>query len=200
MTPDELLRLHLPKDLSPETEDALFESLKGFPKLYYERFYSGKLQRSPDYLQGDGVGGLLLFNLPSTESRPGPGMILSNTCDISPENKRYFRASVCYAPIFNLEKYRGKLAAAHGQEAASSHVEAIRNQRITQLFFLPKGGALADDSFIHLDQIISLPVESLPNDPPKGRLFSLSQYGHYLFLLKLSIHFCRMNDRLDRGI
>ena len=30
------------------------------------------------------------------------------------------------------------------------------------------------------------------------RIFSLSQYGHYLFLFKLSFHFTRMQEGIDR--
>ena len=197
MKPDDI-RQFLPKHLSPETEESLFESLKGFPELYYDRFYSESIKKSADYLQGDGVNDLLLINLPNTATKQGPGMILSNSCDIDPTNKRFFGASVCYAPIFNLDKYHASIVALKGKPAADSHIEAIRDQRITQLFFLPQGSALKNDSFIHLDQIISLPLESLPPNPTKNRIYCLSQYGHYLLLLKLSIHFCRLNDKLDR--
>ena len=49
------------------------------------------------------------MNLPKSEIKPVPGIILSNTCDIDLQNERNFPSQIVYAPIFSLEKYRQTL-------------------------------------------------------------------------------------------
>lgn len=64
---------------------------------------------------------------------------------------------------------------------------------------LLKGGGLERDSIVFLDRVNNLPIDTLPhNEISEQRLFTLSDYGFYLFLFKLSIHFTRIRDAVSR--
>ncbi len=65
----------------------------------------------------------------------------------------------------------------------------IRKQYISHIFYLPKGGQLNNDSIIFFDRINNYPSDSIKGQElPKRRIFTLSDYGFYLFLFKLSVH------------
>lgn len=196
----EQLRLFLPKYLTPESEEALYESIRQFPGNINERLYSDFAQKDTTHVfQGDGLRDMLLVHLPDPKTLPGNAVVLSNTCDIAPENARLYPSAICYAPILRLDKFEAVLTKrGHSQTQISSQLEAIRAQRITSMFYLPKGASLEAESLVLLDRLISATVSAIPTDLAKCRIFSLSQFGHYLFLVKLSMHFSRLQERVER--
>jgi hypothetical protein len=199
----EEIKIYLPKYLSPESEENLFDQLKQFPENIDDRLYTNYVLDPQLIYQGDGIEGLLVVNLPDTQIRPARGMILSNTCDVDERNKRLFPSSLVYAPIFNLEKYqKGLLASEILKDAGQieDHIYAIKKQRITQIFYLPKGGALENESIVFLDRVNSCDNIFLSKVEIKDiRLFTLSNYGLYLFIFKLSVHFTRITEGIDRS-
>ena len=195
------IKIYLPKFLSAESEKELFAGLKDFPNNIDGRLYTSYLYDSEIIYQGDGLMDLLVVNLPSPEIRPVPSMILSNTCDIALENMRNFPSQVVYAPIFNLKKYHDKLylKSRNSKKQIDSHIDSIKHQRITQIFFLPKIEDKIDDSIVFFDRVCNFPNKLMErNNLKERRLFTLSDYGAYLFLLKLSIHFTRIKDNVER--
>lgn len=49
------------------------------------------------------------------------------------------------------------------------------------------------------DRAISLPLtEDIVKNMCGNKLFTLSNFGLYLFLFKLSVHFTRIQERIDR--
>ena len=199
----EEIKIYLPKYLSPESEENLFDQLKQFPENIDDRLYTNYVLDPQLIYQGDGIEGLLVVNLPDTQIRPARGMILSNTCDLDERNKRPFPSSLVYAPIFNLEKYQKELLASEILKDAGQiedHIYAIKKQRITQIFYLPKGGALENESIVFLDRVNSCDNIFLSKVEIKDiRLFTLSNYGLYLFIFKLSVHFTRITEGIDRS-
>ena len=198
----EEIKLYLPKYLSAESEQNLFKNLKDFPDNIDSRMYSSMLLDDQIIYQGDGLEGLLIINLPDSRIGKAKAMVLSNTCDIDINNVRFFSSSICYAPIFNLQKYVNKLMArkAAPAERISQFVQSLKQQRISQIFYLPEGGKLDSDSFIFFDKINSCDNSVIERrELSDRRLFSLSNYGLYLFLFKLSIHFSRIREGVDRG-
>jgi len=175
------IKIYLPKYLSPESEENLFDQLKQFPENMDDRLYTNYLLEPEVIYQGDGIKGLLVVNLPDTEIRLAPGMILSNTCDLDERNKRLFPSSLVYAPIFNLEKYEKELLASEilkEAEQIADHIYAIKKQRVTQIFYLPKGGTLENESIVFLDRLNSCDNSFLTKENIKDiRLFTLSNYG-----------------------
>jgi hypothetical protein len=205
MISTEEIQKYLPQYLSAPSTDQLFHDLKDFPNNLDKRLYSQSLLDTEIIYQGDGIAGMLVTSLPSKDIGEMPVMILSNTCDINPENKRYFSSRIVYAPIFQLEKYRSMLVREFVQtgkaeiDAINSHISNIRRQEITQIVYLPKNGKLKEDSIVFLDRLNNYPADLLDASQIKARkLFVLSNYGLYLFLIKLSIHFTRTQEKADR--
>jgi len=85
---------------------------------------------------------------------------------------------------------------------AAANVEnklaAIREQKVTSLFYLPPGGRLDGEYIAVLDDIHSLPYSAFATRGGREKLFTLSQVGFYLFLFKLSVHFCRFHENVPR--
>lgn len=199
------IKKYLPQYLSSTSQNELFKDLKEFPGNIDHRLFSPKLLEHDQIYQGDGIKGLMVSNFPSTETRDLPAIVFSNTCDVNPENNRFFSSRIVYSPMFKLDKYKHMLieefvdTSEHTLEAINNHIEAIKKQLITQIMFLPKGSKLQDDSIVFLDRVNNYPLgEMSVEDVKRKKLFVLSNYGLYIFLIKLSIHFTRIQENVDR--
>ena len=203
----EEIKKYLPQYLSTTLQDRLFDELKKFPQNIDQRIYSTYLAKNETIYQGDGIEGLMVVNLPDPTIKPASSMVLSNICDIYSFHVRYFPSRIVYAPIFNLEKYKRTITNEFEidpdvtLDKIEDHIKAIKRQFVTQIFYLPKGARLQQDSIVFLDRLNNCPVESLSAEKIKERkIFTLSDYGFYLFLIKLSIHFTRVREELERKI
>jgi hypothetical protein len=193
------LKIFLPKYLSGESEKELFDSLKDFPTNIDQRLYTNYLKSEPIIFQGDGLQNLLAINLPSTETKEVSGMVISNTCDIDLKNKRNFPSQIIYAPIIDIEKYSDSLKQRLPTEKVNGHLEAIRKQYITQIFYLPPFLNKLKESIVFLDRLHNIGNDYYDRSKlDTSRIFTLSDYGNYLFLFKLSLHFTRIQDRVER--
>jgi len=201
----EEIKKYLPQYLSSQEKHKLFEDLKKFPHNIDKKMYSESLLKKPLIYQGDGIDGLLVSNLPALENRFAPVCVLSNSCDIDEANKRFFRSRIVYCPIFKLSKYRAALikeyvdTGKHPVESIEDHIETIKKQFVTQIFYLPREGKLAEDSIVFLDRPINFPLENIDVEGiSEKKIFVLSNYGFYIFLIKLSIHFTRIQEGVNR--
>ncbi len=196
------INLYLPKYLSSESYTDLINCLKDFPDNIVNRIYI--YYNKEDFIyQGDGINNFIIVDVDDSfkiKSNKGKVIILSNTCDISLENKRYFPTKILYAPILSLSKYIKTLKNNNlNNEIIENHIKSIKSQHITQIFYLPKSGCLEDDGIVFLDRINNCSIKGVNKDfIKKERIFTLSNYGFYLFLFKLSIHFTRMMENIDR--
>lgn len=195
------LRIYLPKYLSSESEHELYSSLKDFPDNIDHRIYTNYLKDEPIIYQGDGINDLLAVNLPDVSIKQIPAMILSNTCDIDPTNKRNFPSQLVYAPIIGFNKYERVLKKDSNKSITQidEYLASIRKQFITQIFYFPRIEDVLDDSIVFLDRIFNIGNDFVKRESLKAsRIFTLSNYGNYLFLFKLSLHFTRIQDKVDR--
>jgi hypothetical protein len=193
------IKLYLPKYLSPETEQKLLEDLSEFPSNIDERMYTNL--ESEIIFQGDCIKNLLIISLPNTETMKTNSIIISNTCDIDVSNKRKFSSNIIYTPLIKLEKYKELLISynIYSETSIKNHIEDIKKQRITQIFYLPPSEKINEENIVFFDRVCSCDNRYLKrSNISEIRLFSLSQYGFYLFLFKLSIHFTRMYEGIDR--
>mgnify|MGYP006347031977 CR=1 FL=1 len=56
------------------------------------------------------------------------------------------------------------------------------------------------DGIIFFDRVISIPLSNQRTEEfVQNRIFTLSNFGFYLFLLKISYHFTRVKERIDRN-
>lgn len=150
-------------------------------------------------LQGDGWRGFQMFLFDSGERRSVRGVVLSNSCDVDPENPRDVPARLVFAPLVKLSAYEALLAKS-GIDAAKvgAKIAAIRAQKTTNIFFLPASGLLAEDHVVRLDEAHSMPVAAHMNCNEREKLFTLSNTGFYMLVFKLSVHFCRLQERVNR--
>ncbi|MFV8334109.1 hypothetical protein [Flavobacterium sp. GSP14] len=131
-------------------------------------------------------------------------IILSNTCDISNENSHTLnRKQSILAPIIDLNSFIEDLKNNDyfTDERLSSFLTELKLQRITNLFYISNNGG--EEYIALLDKIFWFPTDELNSyieDINENKLFSLTQFGYYLFLLKLSFHFCRFPEALDRAV
>ncbi len=191
----------LPQYLSDVSGTEIKEQLKKFPvDGTKETVYTTMLSDHSEIFQGDGLTNIPYYDSFSQETRPANVIILSNTCDISLENSRFDSINLCIAPLFNLEKYQNYLLTkGFSKQQIDTHIDHIKKQEITHVIYFPKNGKLTYDAIARLDKVCSIDRRKISSeDVKKNRLFTLSDYGFYLFLLKISIHFTRIRERIDR--
>lgn len=187
----------LPQYLSAESRKELFSELKKFPDNH--KIYTIYLDDDPDILQGDGLRDQLVVHLPEGEIVEGPVMVLTNTCDISQDNERAMPTRIAYCPIIKLSSYVGVLRSVGKSDSEiKDQTDAIRRQEFTTLFYLPANASLKEECIALLDRPVNCDMAYLEAPERRQKLFILSQYGWYLFLVKLSIHFTRLNENIDR--
>lgn len=199
---EDKIQRHLPLYLNPEERGALFDEIRNFPDNIDQRIYTnyqGKFDNN--ILQGDGIDGQSIIFLPDTEVKSGRVFIISNTCDIDLTNPRITTPRVLYCPIIKYSKYKRLIEESKfydKNQAINDHLDSVKKQRITNMFYLPKHGDL-EESIALLDAINNCSLaKSKFNDLLQNRVFTLGNYGFYLFLIKLSIHLNRIEEKLDR--
>jgi hypothetical protein len=191
----ESIREQIPYYLTQDQKDGLTKALRDFPAdtNYYLHAYENEL------LQGDGWTKLQVRSFDTGEKKSILGIILSNTCDVAPENKRDFPAKIAFAPIIPLSAYVTLLyRSGINQDQVQNKVSSIREQRVTNIFFLPAGSGLQEDHIALLDDLHTMPAKIFELETEKSKSFTLSLIGFYLFVLKLSVHFCRFHDKVPR--
>jgi hypothetical protein len=202
-SPFEDFKNYIPKYLNTTAQQKLFDELKQFPHNIDGRIYSQALLAEQNVFQGDGLNGLWVTNLPDPRIDKARVMVLSNTCDISPQNRRFLPPNIFYCPVVSLAKYHGLLKGnltGFSDAQIDSHINSIRAQEVSSLFFLPSNAKLGEDCIALLDRINNCDSRACDiADLLNNRLFTLSNYGFYLFLYKLSVHFSRLRESLDRN-
>lgn len=198
LNPEDLQR-GIPAYLSSADKEALTRALADFPQVKGVRPYFFKTN-DPDPLQGDLWRGLEIVRFEDGARKRVLGMIVSNSCDISPDNVRHYPQKLTYATLISLEKYRQALLKSSLEpEKVEKHINQVRVQGVTSLFYLPPNEELKEDHIAVLHDLHSIPLKVFIEDADRSRIAALSQLGFYLFLFKLSIHFCRFLEGVDRG-
>ena len=151
-------------------------------------------------LQGDGWTRLQRFSVKEKMHVSVRGLVLSNSCDISPENQHDFPRRIMFSPIIRMSKFRKRLSrASFSNDQIDEKIKAIRSQKRSNALYLPEHSSLGDECVVFLDDIHSMPVERHREVPEKEKLFTLSMVGFYILVFKLSIHFCRLREGVERN-
>ena len=105
-----------------------------------------------------------------------------------------------FAPLVKLSAYEALLRGS-GIDAArvDEKVTSIKAQKTTNIFCLPAGGPLEEDYVVRLDDAHSMPVAAHVDAGDREKLFTLSNTGFYMLVLKLSVHFCRLHEKVNRS-
>lgn len=201
MTDDEIKK-YLPQYLSESEMRSLKDDLRKFnPDTCQGAFFTSRFNGEPFLMQGDYIGQAPVHNFPaSLESREVPALIISNTCDMSMDNKRVYSTRIMYVPMMNFDKYAQNVLRIMEPEKARQHFESLRNQHITGIIYLPTKLELGYDSIGFLDRMVTIPcTQSNIDHLISSRRFTLNNFGFYLLLLKLSMHFSRIQEKINRG-
>ena len=194
---------YLPQYLSDENQKELFLQLKDFPNNYHNIF-APSTNFNNGIIQSDVVENIPFINLPNTEIKKAKVLVLSNSCDIEPTNKRHIPPSVSYVPIISLTKLKALFESQNkNDEQISNIINDIKKQNITSMFYLPKGANLDEDCVALFDKTLHCKRDdffNLAKKDDRKKLVSLGNYGFYIFLIKLSIHFTRIHEGIDRDI
>ena len=197
---NEEIKKYLPQYLSDTELCHLKDELARFPvDGTKDTIYTTALAGADFLLQGDGIREMEYLNFPDIKMGHVNAILLSNTCDMSIGNKRMNPCRIMYAPIVNFEKYANNLLGAFPEQRVNNHLKDIKAQLISQIMFLPKGGRLDYDGIVFFYRAIIIPLaDVLFKNICANRLFTLSNFGLYLFLFKMSVHFTRIQERIDR--
>jgi hypothetical protein len=191
----EQVRLYLPQYLSPERQQGLWDELRAFPNN--RSIYSTR-NDDPDTLQGDGWRGFVAIDFHSLDRKMVSGLVLSNSCDLSSANKRATTPNITFVPLMKLKRYLVLLADNGQNEHQRKDVAvAIQRQGITSLMHLPAIPGQMEESVALFGDVRSQPLDQFLAGE-RSSIFRLSDFGFYLFLFKLSIHFTRMLEGVER--
>jgi hypothetical protein len=184
----------LPPYLSAESKGELLAQLRAHPDSVD---YYGSVANEREPLQGDIWRGFLVADVESGKLDQVTGLVLTNSCDIAAANNPGADQRIVFAPLLDLEKY-GTLLRESGksEQQVEGVIAAIRRQEIHRMFYLPAMRDLQRESVVPLDAVSSLPLSFI-----QGRVrhrLTLSNFGWYILLVKLSIHFCRMQEQVSR--
>lgn len=196
----EQLKTQIPYYLTAEPKQKeLLQNLEALCRGTQKGYYiSAAINVSPnEVLQGDGWQGFQLYSFKTGKKRAVRGIVLSNSCDISKDNERVLAPKVVFAPIVKLSAIETHFKNLQlPEDALEARITAIKHQEVTNIFYLPAGAQLDEDYVAILDDLHSIPADS---QLLENKLFTLSMAGFYLFSFKLSVHFCRLHENVDRG-
>ena len=186
---------HIPYYLTEDAKQGLLKELSDFPEKinYYTTRYPN------DILQGDGMAGLQIINFDSGERKFTKGILLSNSCDIDTGNYRDLPIKMTFAPLIKIDKYTDLLIKKGiDKDKIDGKIRSIKEQKVTHIFFLPKNDKLDADYMALLSDLQTVPLNYVSKNPRCEKLFTLSQVGFYMFIFKLSVHFCRFHENVAR--
>jgi hypothetical protein len=171
---------YLPEHIKPYADQ-----LKQFPENFEKWVYATAIPENS--YQGDVAETISLVSIDADGTAiraETPGMVVSNTCDTQPGQGDF----VLVAPVLDLEDYRKESELRN--QALENHLRDLKQNKISQLMFLPKGHGISD-CFVDFGNICSVSLQHFHSRANQTRLQSLSQCGHYFMLVKLAYHFTR---------
>ncbi|MBY0489941.1 MAG: hypothetical protein K2R93_08900 [Gemmatimonadaceae bacterium] len=194
---EELASRYLPEYLTPKLKEDLWRELKDFPSN--TRYILGH-DTGDKILQGDVFDAVKFINIVDSEIRSSKALVLSNSCDVDPENARDTERMISVAPLVSLSAYADLLQKKGiARERVESRVLSIKQQTVSSMFYLPKAAGLGDDMVVLFDRVQSQPDSFFWSHKP-SLVARLTQYGFYILLIKLSVHFCRFQENVDRSV
>lgn len=200
MNVDEL-KGFVPYYLTNDRKHGFLEELTSFMNRDWLEYFTRAV--GDTWLQGDCCARGAKVDVVTLRKADIKCLVVSNSCDIDPNNKRTLPARALLAPLIPLTSYESLLLEKHsgGEQAVQTIIQNIREQKVTNVFYLPHHDALGGETIVLLDDLQTVPVSTLPDpNSAENRYFSLSQIGFFLYLFKLSVHFCRFHEEVDRDV
>lgn len=151
-------------------------------------------------LQGDVFDGVpcVIRREGAVAVEPKRVLLISNSCDATTDNPRPVPLDLTVAPLLRLSRYHQMLIDSGVVLAkADDAIRAIKRQEKTNIVYLPAGAGLDEEMVALLDRVQSLPSTEFEATHPR-RLCVLTQRGYWILLVKLSMHFSRPHEGVER--
>ncbi|MFL1707054.1 hypothetical protein ACHJH3_08630 [Campylobacter sp. MOP7] len=196
MNVSEDIKKYLPQYLSDGAKGALVRSLGEYPNnlnsIFMEDAYYNT--HKDKILQAD------VFECKNIyENINAKIMVISNSCDNSEENQRFIPINISYIPLIDLGKLKEKLETdKFDKEKIDNFMNAVKKQQITSMFYIPAQNDSNSEMVALFDSPMSTGLKIFKSKIVK-KIYSLSNYGFYIFLFKLSYHFTRIKEGTQRG-
>lgn len=192
------IETQLPYYLSKDRKEGLLKALKDFPDNM-DYYLDKNSSLNSEILQGDGLNSLKIIQYETLATKSIRGILLSNSCDLDSNNSRDRGLKAVIAPIIKLSKYKLILERIGvTEDKILAKMANIKAQKVTDIFYLPPVNSCDEEHIVILDDLHSIPLKFLSLETQNEKIFTLSQAGFYLFLLKISVHFCRFHENIER--
>ena len=171
----ETLKKHIPPYLTDESQRILFSNLSALhAKQSIGLILSDRDNEfQNDMLQGDGWRGFELYSFDENKIVSVFGIVISNSCDISPKNERDKPTRITFSPLVKLAAYQQVLEKSNLEsQRVEDKIRSIRHQETSNIFFIPAGGSLEEDYIVRLDEIYSIPVKYYQKHPDRQKFFT----------------------------
>lgn len=197
----------IPQYLSAERKNRLREALKQFignqvKDKNYTDFYS--LRKYNSFLQGDLINQLRfpVFNIKDGNyyKKYFNAILISNSCDMDDSNNPAVSKNIIISKIIPFNEYLKDLEKFNLIDI-EDRINNIKNQRYTNLIYLPPTKD-STEYIVFLDNLSQITKEELvplKTDIDINRIEILDYFGYYLFIFKLSYHFCRLPEDQHRN-
>jgi len=168
--------------LIPENVRSILDDLKETPIDHAKWLYANPVK---EIYQGDVLKKVVVYSMdPDGKLEPieGPAIIMSHTCDCQPDQSEY----VMVAPLFPLDALAPDED--FGEEDLNTLLRDFRENRLKDKLYLPRVNELPD-SWLDFNCVFSISTKHFNSEvfsSSRERIISLSQKGHYFFLMRLS--------------
>jgi hypothetical protein len=202
----------LPPYLSQPNKTRLKEGLSQFFSVghrikdkRYDHFY---LDNPPDFfMQGDVINSIPVYNWDAETNQYitgySPVVMISSTCDIFEDHDRLLEKEVLFATLIPLIDFCQDLEAEGFTEKNIKSIHSnLRQQLYSNLFYLPPNPIDGREFVVFFDKTFWHPSIKFLEKRERineERFISLDHFGFYLFICKLSYHFCRVPEDCHRS-
>ncbi len=202
---DQLLPGYLTNVEKGRIRDSLEQFFDRPEKINYNGFYSMEGQNF--LMQSDilhSVSGIDWNEEQNTYTTGySPALLISNSCDVSTENNRSINSKeALFAPLISVKLHLQSLhEAGYRADQIQRFHTTLAKQEYTNLLYLPPNPINHEEYIVRLDRIYWVPqtqLVNIVNDLNGHRFVSLSDWGYYLYLTKLSLHTCRVPEEIER--
>lgn len=177
----------------PEHRAELTRYLDMFPDGVEDWLYHSEIVNPESLIQGD-----IILNIPvcfiddSGDVLSGQDIValISHSCDMQRERQDF----IIIAPVVTFNEYKSLTNYENNKQSIDSLIADIRANKVFRYFYLPPKNGLPE-SFIDFSRMVSISsafINSIKTNHSEDCILSLSQYGYYLFLIKLTFHLARM--------
>lgn len=116
-------------------------------------------------------------------------MVLNNTCDLQPNRSEHCN----FAAVAKYADFKSHMIAAKGEERATGFLKSIEANKVDRIFYSKDCPEIQGGVVVLLDSIATIPSALYDAALNSGlRHSSLSQFGFYQFLVKLTHFFARV--------